>query len=104
MNNIHSEFPANMADGRVYSNWEPTAVINEQLRKRENLNTNSEYRAYIQQNANTIREYNQTEACLQSGCAYTYARQPVYHETDMKKMYLTRQELQQKMYPTLSPM
>ena len=101
MNNIHSEFPANMADGRVYSNWEPTAVINEQLRKRENLNTNSEYRAYIQQHANTIREYNQTEACLQSGCAYTYARQPVYHETDMKKTYLTRQELQQKMYPTL---
>jgi len=104
MNNIHSEFPANMADGRVYSNWEPTAVINEKLRKRENLITNSQYRAYIQQHANTIREYNQTEACLQGGCSYTYARQPVYHETDMKKMYLTRQELQQKMYPTLSLM
>ena len=101
MNNIHSDFPANMADGRVYSNWEPTAVINEQLRKREKLNTNSEYRAYIQQHANAIIEYNHTEACLQSGCPYTYARQPVYHETDMKKMYLTRQELQQKMYPTL---
>ncbi len=102
MNNIHSDFPANMADGRVYANWEPTAVINEQLRKRENIQTNWEYRAYLQKNANTIREYNQTEACLQSGCPYTYARQPVYHETDMKHCYLTRQQLQQKMYPTLS--
>jgi hypothetical protein len=102
MNNIHPDFPANMADGRVYANWEPTAVINEQLRKRENIQTNWEYRAYLQKNANTIREFNQTEACLQSGCSYTYVKQPVFHETDMKQTYLTRQQLQKKMYPTLS--
>ena len=40
MNNIHTDFPANMKDGRVYSNWQPTAVINEQLRQNANIQTN----------------------------------------------------------------
>jgi len=76
MNNIHSNFPANMEDGRVYTNWQPTAVINEQLRRKENIQTNWNYRAYLQSNAMSIMEYNKTEACAQSGCPTTYGRIP----------------------------
>ena len=40
MNNFYNDSPAIMADGRTYSNWQPCAVINENIRKRENINTN----------------------------------------------------------------
>ena len=98
MNNIHSDFPANMEDGRVYSNWQPTAVINEQIRKRENIQTNWNYRAYLQKNAMSIMDYNKTEACLQSGCPSTYGRMNKYVEGDLKQYYLSRQEMQKKTY------
>ena len=98
MNNIHFDYPAKMEDGRVYANWQPTAVINEQLRKREMLNTNWDYRAYLQKNATHIMNYNKTEACLQSGCPATYSKQSMYVEGDLKQDYLSRQELQLQLY------
>ena len=98
MNNIHVDFPANMKDGRVYSNWQPTAVINEQLRRKENIQTNWQYRAYIQSNAMSIMDYNKTETCLQSGCPSTYGRMPKYVEGDLKQDYLSRQEMQKRTY------
>jgi hypothetical protein len=48
MNNIHYDSPAIMADGRTYSNWQPCAVINENIRTRENILTNWDYRNYLQ--------------------------------------------------------
>jgi len=101
MNNIHFDFPANMEDGRVYSNWQPTAVLNEQIRQREGIKTNSEYRSYLQKNATYIMEFDKIEACRQSGCPYSYTKSPVIHKSDLKENYLSRQQLQQTMYPFL---
>ena len=98
MNNIHFDFPANMEDGRVYSNWQTTAVINENIRIREKLKTNWDYRSYLQQNANHIINYNHTEACAQSGCPTTYSKIKVNKDNDLKQVYLSRQQLQQKTY------
>ena len=36
-NNIHFDFPSIMSDGRNYSNWQPGAVINEELSKEKIL-------------------------------------------------------------------
>lgn len=47
-----------MSDGRNFTNWQPVALVNETIRRREHLNTDMEYRAYLQSNANSIRLYN----------------------------------------------
>ena len=98
MNNIHLNFPANMEDGRVYSNWQTTAVINDDIRRKENIKSNWDYRSYLQQNANHIISYNHTEACAQSGCPTTYSKLKVTTDSDLKDVYLSRQALHKQMY------
>lgn len=99
MNNIHFDFPAKMEDGRVYSNWQPSAVLTEQIRKREGIQTNWEYRAYLQKNADSIIEFDKNEACRQSGCPYSYSKTSIIRRSDLNESYLSRQQLQQTMYP-----
>lgn len=97
MNNIHYDFPAMMSDGRAYSNWQPSAVLNEQIRSRENIHTNWDYRVYLQKNADSIIAFDKTVACQQTGCPYSYRRHPTLQtQSDLKESYLSRQELQQK--------
>ena len=47
-----------MSDGRNFSNWQPTSLVNETIRRRERLTTDMEYRAYLQNNATSIQLYN----------------------------------------------
>ena len=42
-NNIHFDFPPIMADGRVYSSWTPDAVVNNRIKKEENITLDSLY-------------------------------------------------------------
>jgi hypothetical protein len=62
MNNLHADLPPLMSDGRNFTNWQPGALINETIRKKENLTTDKEYRAYLQRNAKSIMAYNTTVA------------------------------------------
>jgi hypothetical protein len=94
MNNIHSDSPAMMADGRTYSNWQPCAVINENLRKRENILTNWDYRNYLQSNANSIMSLDRRKACEQSGCTPLQSKLYITPPTDLHQIYLSRQQLQ----------
>lgn len=51
-NNIYPTFPPLMADGReLKTHLQPEAVINNGILKRENINSNWEYRKYLQNNA-----------------------------------------------------
>ena len=87
MNNFHHDFPALMSDGRSFSNWQPTAVLNDQIRSRENLKTNWDYRQYLQKNANSIIEFDKSTACQQTGCPYAYVKShPEYH-SDLKASF-----------------
>jgi len=104
MNNIHFDYPAMMADGRTYSNWLPTASINENIRKREGINTNWDYRNYLQSNANSIMDMDRRMACEQTGCtpinnAITKLDEP----SDLKQIYLSRQQLQESIVITQLP-
>ena len=94
MNNIHYDSPAIMEDGRTYSNWQPTAVINENIRKRENIKTNWDYRNYLQSNANSIMSLDRRKACEQTGCTPMHSKQYLTPDTDLHKIYLSRQQLQ----------
>ena len=92
MNNFHQDFPALMSDGRSFSNWQPTAVLNDQIRSRENLKTNWEYRQYLQKNANSIIAFDQSTACQQTGCPYAYVPSQPSYSSDLKESFDTRQE------------
>jgi hypothetical protein len=93
MNNIHSDSPPIMADGRNYANWQPGAVINENIRARENIKTNWDYRTYLQQNAKSIMDFDRRMACEQTNCTNTNNTiAPV--QSDLKQLYLSRQQLQ----------
>jgi hypothetical protein len=73
MNNIHFDYPALMSDGRNYSTWQPTAVLNDQIRKKENIKTNWDYREYLQKNANSIMDFDKHVAFSQTGGSYSYS-------------------------------
>ena len=45
------------SDTSNFVNWQPSALINEKLRKQEKLNSNRAYRAYLQGNADSIRQF-----------------------------------------------
>jgi hypothetical protein len=83
MNNYYSDFPAMMSDGRVLSNWQPTAVLNDQIRTRENLRTNTEYRQYLQKNATSIMDFDKSIACQQTGCSHAYVPSKPPHQKDL---------------------
>lgn len=115
-NNIHFNFPPIMADGRNFATWQPGAKINKQIRQENNIKSNWEYRKYLVNNADSIIKSNQLAAC--DNCCYCpaeYNSQPTnntpflfsscvdnsqpygYENSDLKNIYLTRQQLQCRM-------
>ena len=117
-NNIHSDFPPIMNDGRNFANWQPGAVINEYIREQAHIKSNWEYRNYLSKNADAIIKYNQMSACGEC-CANTVqygTGKPVsnnspylykscldttkkfgYEDSDLKNLYLTDYALQARM-------
>ena len=116
-NNIHFDFPPIMTDGRNYATWQPGAVINENIRRKENIKSNWQYRKYLTENADSIIKYNQLEACGQScSCPAKYGNeqkmsntpylyksctdkaQPFgYENSNLKNLYLSEYQLQCRM-------
>ena len=115
-NNIHFNFPPIMSDGRNFSSWQPGAKINKKIRQENNIKSNWEYRQYLVNNADKIIKSNQVAAC--DDCCYCPAEynnnptpnypflygscleksQPYgYENSDLKNIYLTRQQLQCRM-------
>ena len=117
-NNIHSDFPPIMNDGRNFANWQPGAVINEYIREQAKITSNWQYRNYLSKNADAIIKYNQMSACGEC-CANTVqygTGHPVsnnspylykscldktqkfgYEDSDLKNLYLTDYNLQARM-------
>ena len=124
-NNIHFNFPPIMTDGRNYATWQPGAVINEQLREKNNITSNSDYRQYLIRNADEVMQANLISAC--DSCGFNLnlisngnnnnggggdSRDPKpflfsspwdrsqpfgYESSDLKNLYLSRYELQSRM-------
>ncbi len=124
-NNIHFNFPPIMMDGRNFSAWQPDAVINQRIQKKEGITNNWNYRQYLQQNGQQIMGYNNAEACyelgldphIQSGktpssnVPYTFrstfdTSTPGfgYCNSDLKNPYLTREQLNARLVsPSINP-
>jgi hypothetical protein len=106
-----------MNDGRNFAAWQPGAVINNTIRKEQNINNNWDYRLYLTNNAKSIIETNKLNACNECcACPGIYntgkatpnvpflykscldKSQPYgYQNSDLKSAYLSRTELQQRL-------
>ena len=118
-NNIHFNFPPIMTDGRNFSSWQPEAVVNERIQKKENINNNWEYRKFLTENGIEIMKIDNQEACYYLGLNTHYhstqnpaekvpfmysssmdTRSPGYGypTSNLKNVYLTREQLQAKQF------
>ena len=66
-NNYNFNSPAIMHDGRLWSQWQPDAAVNERIQKQEGINNNWTYRQYLQNNGLKIMNYNNQESCYTLG-------------------------------------
>lgn len=125
-NNLYSQFPPKMADGRsAISSWQPESATNNQLLKNNDIKSNWEYRKYLTQHGNQVMEYNFRATCNDTGyfippldvgsgenshskkVPYTYtsftdmSKPDGYQDSDLKHMYLSREQLNsRKVAPT----
>jgi len=132
-NNKYPSFPPLMSDGRtVTASWQPEAILNADLKERNGIQSNWQYRQFLTQNAKPIMEYNFRNATndvgyyarhadlpnIQSGSTVNFAsnapylynspmdgNKPLgYSNTDLKDLYISREELNsRKMAPTILP-
>jgi hypothetical protein len=124
-NNIHFNFPPIMNDGRNFASWQPEAVINNRIQAQENIHTNWNYRQFMQHNGIEIMKYNALESCYDLGLnphsetgttpstnvPFMYknsfdtgAPGYGYSNSDLKKPYLSRQQLNARLVsPSINP-
>lgn len=117
-NNKYANFPPMMHDGRnITSSWQPGTFVDEAIRKDNNIVSNWQYRKYLTDNAEQIRNHNFKQACNDVGyyvrnepdgsdrsttyrTPYVYkdSQAPVQHigasASELKDLYLTKEQLQ----------
>jgi hypothetical protein len=122
-NNVHPNMPANMTDGRsLVAAHQPEAVLNETILQNSGVKSNWEYRKYLTENSQQIGRDNFQEACNDVGYFERFTPQertdldqqytpPSSHllykdrgtilneKSDLKDLYLSRDELQSKFQP-----
>ena len=120
-NNRYEEFPPLMSDGRtVQASWQPEAVRNTAILQSNGIKSNWQYRQYLTHNEKEIMRMDMSEAANDVGWYQRYLdvnqednypkslnsslqepplRTPGYidRSTDLKNMYLTREQLQSKL-------
>lgn len=109
-NNKYRKFPPLMTDGRsIISSLNNENQIHKMLLSKNGISSNWQYRKYLMDNANTIMEYNYREAANDTGYSIlprkktssnnfldTYDFLDQLQSSDLKEMYLTREQLYAK--------
>ena len=112
-NNQYNNYPPFMNDGRNFTDLRPEAMINENIREKQHITTNWNYRKYLQENSNKLIEANQLMACDEcSACPFYNTgtitnipflfnggqEKPVGYETsDLKEIYLSKETMESRM-------
>lgn len=118
-NNQHKDFPPLMNDGRsVLCSWQPGAVVNENILKENNIQSNWEYRRYLTHNSLNIQKNLLRDAMNDVGYSirnekpdlnkqfsspkvYGSIYEPISHlqasPSDLQSIYLTREQLYSRM-------
>lgn len=121
-NNVYFDIPELMNDGRM-TNYKPNAFLNNQVLKQEHAMCDAEYRTYLQKNADSVILKNQlhvnqnvaTQKLSNTQIENTNELGPHiyasvndttkpfgYKESDLKEMYLTRTQLQSRLYTPIA--
>jgi hypothetical protein len=120
-NNINVNFPPLMDDSRLFSDYYSSVLNDEMLKRNNNIKTNSDYRHYLQVNAQSIISNNQLNSCNECSVCPYYSKtnlevnkltpyifehtlsniRPYGYETsDLKELYLSRQQLDSQKHVT----
>jgi len=124
-NNYDFNSPSKMADGRLWSQWQPDAAVNQRIQVQSGIQTNWGYRQYLQKNGLQIMNYNNQEACYTLGLDphYTTNATPSdnvpytfrgtfdtskpgfgYCNSDLKNPYLSSEQLNSRLIsPSINP-
>jgi hypothetical protein len=112
-NNIHFNSPPLMNDSRLFSNYYSSALNDSVFQNNKNIKNNSDYRKYLQVNADTIIKNNQYISCIECGTTSNNTSEPLvsnktpyifnsilsrdqpygYETSDLKNIYLSKQQL-----------
>ena len=119
-NNIHFDFPPLMEDSRLFSNYYSSVLNDTVFQNNKNIKNNSDYRKYLQVNADAIIKNNQyisyiecgtnpnnnSELSVSNQTPYIFNSilsrdQPYGYETsDLKNIYLSKQQLDAQKHVT----
>tara|TARA_A100001015_G_scaffold217938_1_gene244919 strand:+ start:1730 stop:2227 length:498 start_codon:yes stop_codon:yes gene_type:complete len=124
-NNIYHNMPPRMDDSRsLVAAYQPEAVLNESLLNKSGVKSNWEYRKYLTEHSQEIAKDNfreaandvgyferftpnergyqsQTHGTPITGANYKESSTILNENSDLKNLYLTREELQQKREPVV---
>lgn len=119
-NNVYPNHPAVMGDSRsLVASYQPEAILNDNLIKQSGVKSNWEYRKYLVDNSKEIAEVNFREACNDcgyferfrpnergeknmipnNGVAYKDPSVIQVEKSDLKSLYMSREELSQGKEP-----
>ena len=124
-NNIYHNMPPRMDDSRsLVAAYQPEAILNESLLNKSGVKSNWEYRKYLTEHSQQIAKENfkeaandvgyferftpnergyqsQTHGTPLSSANYKDSSTILNENSDLKNLYLTREELQQKREPVV---
>ena len=118
MNNYYTMAPTQNINGISYNLWQPDALNNNKIVVDTEINSNWNYRQYIQKNANDIMKLNSMQSIKASGNnPYTILNTKpnentphlysslhdtnnppnIFRETDLRQEFLNKQQLKARM-------
>ena len=68
-NNKNFSCPAQMADGRIFTDYEPNCELNNTIQSAHDIKNSYVYRQYLIKNAESLIDKNRTVNAAQNGCA-----------------------------------
>ena len=101
-NNLNIPYPGIVQDGRLFTDYSPSAMLNDKIRESNNLKSNITYKEYLIKNAKDIMNHNFNTAGITNlgqNIPYTFndvndSTIPAGYETSQpKNMYLSREKL-----------
>jgi hypothetical protein len=106
-NNLNIPYQGIVQDGRLFTDYSPSSMLNDKIRESNKINTNTKYKDYLIKNAKLIMNNNFNSAGLTSdsnanlGRNYPYAFNDVndstipagYEMSQPKNLYLSREKL-----------
>jgi hypothetical protein len=114
-NNIHFDSPPLMSDARLYTSYVTEPMLSKRIKEQEHIQSNWDYRRYLQNNAGSIMKLDNSLYCADLGLVQnTYtntapsSKVPIgfrsvfdntspgygYYNSDLKNPYLSREQLQ----------